>query len=556
VTASLKTLFPGRTRVRGDWIAVDYLTEALLQYGTADRYDIFVSPDFLPAATASIASRHQDKVRSDKIRIVSSADLLNGIDDHHFTTFFAPQGLTATAFHTRGLGSKLYPVTLVSHGLSGNWQIYHRFLRILLSPTYPCDTIICTSRASRAVMASIFDSLADRFNREFHCQLRYTGRLDVIPLCIDTEKFRPHEKASRRRLLGLPKDALIVLFLGRISPVKAELLPLLRVFHWLTQRNPAKKLHLVIAGTQDPRYGRVLEEQIRLLFLSDHVGFLHDLTDEQKLCLLQASDIFVSPADGVEESFGVAPVEAMACGIPQIVSDWNGYRDTVSHGETGFLVPTYWTRADSDLTTTGILLGMEFDSIVLGGSIAVDVDSLQSHLQVMIENDQLREDMSRRSTQRAHALFSFASVVKRYEELWSELSQIAHPMTVRPKQSSIEIPHYFDSFRGHASSILSDDCYLGLTPLGRGIRDTELELLLRAQNLKFNVIDEQLIRIALSQLRDDSERFDRAAVPTAGITFGRLAAILGKQSDRHPDFARRHVMWLIKHGLLSPEVGA
>jgi glycosyltransferase involved in cell wall biosynthesis len=553
LTTLSRTLFPTRAAVRGDWVAVDYLTDALLSCGTADKYKVIVSPEYLASASASIASGYPERVKAGRIAVVSRADLLNGAANDPFFAFLAPQGVTTTAFRMRSLAPHVFPVSLVSHGLSGYWQIYDRFLRVLLSPTCSCDTIICTSRASRAVMANIFDSLAERLMRELSCELRYAGRLDVIPLCVDTNRFRPHEKISRRKQLKLPQSSLILLYLGRISPVKAELLPLLQVLKLLIQNNPMKQLYLVIAGTQDPLYGKVLEEQTKRFSLSNYVCFLKNLTDEQKLWAFQAADIFVSPADGIEESFGVAPVEAMSCGVPQVVSDWDGYRDTVNHGETGFLVPTYWAKADSDLTMTGALLGMDFDSTTLGASIAVDVAQLQSYLQVLIQNDQLRDEMSHRSILRAKSLFSFEAVANQYHQLWSELSELASGIRTVPRQNSIEHPRYFESFRGHASRLLDDDCQLYLTTLGRDINDTELRFVMQAQTVKFKVIDEKLIRIALAQLRDQ-EKCNRGTELFAETTFGALAANLEQCSEHHPDSVRRHVMWLIKHGLLRPEL--
>src|SRR6185437_4529883 len=49
-----------------------------------------------------------------------------------------------------------------------------------------------------------------------------------------------------------------------------------------------------------------------------------------------AGDLFVSLSDGIQETFGLTPVEAMAAGLPVVVSDWNGYRDTVRDGVEGF----------------------------------------------------------------------------------------------------------------------------------------------------------------------------------------------------------------------------
>ena len=53
-----------------------------------------------------------------------------------------------------------------------------------------------------------------------------------------------------------------------------------------------------------------------------------------------AADLFLSLVDNPQETFGLAPVEAMAAGLPVVVSDWDGYRATVSDGVEGFRVPT------------------------------------------------------------------------------------------------------------------------------------------------------------------------------------------------------------------------
>ena len=53
-----------------------------------------------------------------------------------------------------------------------------------------------------------------------------------------------------------------------------------------------------------------------------------------------ASDAFLSLVDCLQETFGLTPIEAMASGLPVVVSDWNGYRDSVIEGRTGFRIPT------------------------------------------------------------------------------------------------------------------------------------------------------------------------------------------------------------------------
>jgi glycosyltransferase involved in cell wall biosynthesis len=94
-------------------------------------------------------------------------------------------------------------------------------------------------------------------------------------------------------------------------------------------------LRLHIAGTGD--HGPELERLAASLGVTDAVTFHGFVSDAQKLALLRTSwaNIFPSPKEG----WGITVVEAAACGTPSLASDSPGLRDSVRHGETGFLVP-------------------------------------------------------------------------------------------------------------------------------------------------------------------------------------------------------------------------
>jgi hypothetical protein len=243
----------------------------------------------------------------------------------------------------------------------------------------------------------------------------------------------------------------------------------------------------------------------------------------------------------------------MACGIPQVVADWDGYRDTVSHGETGFRVPTYWTKCDSDLADTGHLLGWEFDHLALGQSVAIDMDSLQSYLQMVIENEQLRQMMSERSRKRAENLYSFPAVVRQYEELWSELSIRARGLSLTTIGADFGRPQYFECFKDHSTSVLTDDSGLNLTLLGREVKDKDLLSLLHPKVSAWRTIDHDLVRLALGKLKASSNSNGSDGQPAASVRFGELVASLTKGAF-HPDYVRRNVMWLMKHGFVTPDI--
>ena len=68
--------------------------------------------------------------------------------------------------------------------------------------------------------------------------------------------------------------------------------------------------------------------------------FLDGKNTDVVRCCWAAADIFLSLVDNPQETFGLAPVEAMAAGVPVVVSDWDGYRYTVTDGVEGFLIST------------------------------------------------------------------------------------------------------------------------------------------------------------------------------------------------------------------------
>jgi D-inositol-3-phosphate glycosyltransferase len=543
-------LFPDILAVRGNLVAIDYLTEALLRYGTMSRYEIFVEPSFVEKAKAFVNLRGKNAPGSD-CNITSLLDVLGGIDGHGLTAFFNPSGNFSQPLVMRNkFSSKLYPVTTLTHGFSMHSMLYDGFLKLLLEGTYPFDSLICTSRASRAAMTNILERVGEQFNRKFHASIEYAGRLDVIPLCIDTAKFRPQDKLPLRKTLRLPAQSIILLYLGYISALKADLLPLLSVYRRLIQANPQRQLIFVIAGTKDSSYAATIGKFVQDFGLGKHVRIVDGMTDETKYAITAAADIFVSPGDSIQESFGLTPIEAMACGVPQVVADWDGYRDTVAHGETGFLVPTYWAKCDSDLVDTGALMGWEFDHLALGQSVALDLNAQQHYLQLLIENESLRREMSIRSRERAETLFSFPAVVKQYEDLWRELALRARGVSHRTIENNVAAPHYFEFFKNHAACIVGDETGLSITSSGCEAADKDLLSLLHTKISICKTIDPRLVRLTLDVLMAVSSGPEDGAANRL-FRFGDVVEAVNRDRAFHPDYVRRNIMWLIKQGFVS-----
>ena len=123
-----------------------------------------------------------------------------------------------------------------------------------------------------------------------------------------------------------------VLYLGRLKRYKRVDLVLQAVARLRARGTNAR---MIVAGKGDARPH--LEETARRLGIGDDVHFAGFVPDEGKLELLSRS--WVHALTSPKEGWGITSIEASACGTPTVASDSPGLRETVRHGETGFLVP-------------------------------------------------------------------------------------------------------------------------------------------------------------------------------------------------------------------------
>jgi hypothetical protein len=266
--------------------------------------------------------------------------------------------------------------------------------------------------------------------------------------------------------------------------------------------------------------------------LESKVSIVTDLPGREQHRLHAAADIFVSPVDSLQESGGITPVEAMACGVPQVVSDWDGYRDTVDHGVTGFRVRTIWAPCDEDAVTLSMLSRDHFmDHLRLGQSVAVDLAELKESLSRLIVDGDLRGRMGEASRKRAVERFAWPVIIRRYEALWQELSEIAQSEPRRRSEPSYSEPRFFDVFRGFATEILSDEALLRSTEGGVEVAAAG------GPKSSYDVLDDALLHDLLVR------------VGTRGES---LATLIPAFAQRAPaSRIRAHAMWLIKYGLLE-----
>lgn len=181
-----------------------------------------------------------------------------------------------------------------------------------------------------------------------------TDKIAIVPPGVDLERFRPLDQGEARRRIGVPPNHLMILFVGRIQPLKG-IDTLIRALALVKQREPAVAPNIcvsIIGGDPNPDSELELTEFARLeslrasLGLGDLVTFLGAKDQDTLVYYYSAAEILVMPSH--YESFGMVALEAMACGTPVIASDVGGLSFSIEDGFNGYLVPGRNPQAMAD----------------------------------------------------------------------------------------------------------------------------------------------------------------------------------------------------------------
>ncbi|MEN3358641.1 MAG: D-inositol-3-phosphate glycosyltransferase [Mycobacteriales bacterium] len=166
-------------------------------------------------------------------------------------------------------------------------------------------------------------------------------RVLVVPPGVDLEMFRLADASAARTRLGVPPDALVLLFVGRIQPLKAPDV-LLRAAAVLAERDPElrRRLKVIVVGgpsgtgLAEPKH---LQHLAHALGVADLVRFERPAAPDRLADFYRAADVTVVPSHS--ESFGLVALESQACGTPVVAAAVGGLPTAVADGVSGILVP-------------------------------------------------------------------------------------------------------------------------------------------------------------------------------------------------------------------------
>lgn len=208
--------------------------------------------------------------------------------------------------------------------------------------------------------------------------------IDVIPNFVDTERYTPVRDRSHLKLLfpDLAENEPVLVHVSNFRPVK-RIGDVVAVFTEVHRRRPCR---LVMIGDGPER--SPAERRLRELGLEDRVAFLGK--QESFAALLAATDVFLLPSE--QESFGLAALEALSCGVPVVASNVGGIPEQVEHGKTGYLAPVG------------------------------DVPAMAGHVLALVEDPERWRLFSRRAREHVLEHFQLAPAIDRYEALYRRLA--------------------------------------------------------------------------------------------------------------------------------------
>lgn len=351
-----------------------------------------------------------------------------------------------------------------------------------VAPVYPWDAIICTSPSIRDALGDMFEAWGDFLGER-------TGGttppprplLPVVPLGVEGARFaafadRPEARAKVRAQLGLKDEDVLVLWVGRLSFFEKAFPQSMFQAVQRAAKASGVSLHFAMAGWFPKEADRERYNEAANIHAPDVPIHFLDGNDRTLLGELWAgADIFISLVDNIQETFGITPLEAMAAGLPVVVSDWDGYRSTVRDGVEGFLIPTLGgptSGLGNSMITRHLFEAATYQAYVgeIAQFTAVHVGRAADALTELARSPELRKRMGAAGRERIRTALDWPVVARQIHALADELAEIrlasADPVVRRKGDPVRGDP--FAAFAGFPTHVLTLDRPLAAAPGARG----------------------------------------------------------------------------------------
>lgn len=457
-------------------------------------------------------------------------------------------GLAGEAGTRSFVGEKAYAISSITHTISSR-ETTDQIRDIVVEPVAPWDALICTSKAVQTAVSTILSFGEEDLRSRVGATRFERPLMPIIPLGVHAERFARNddERLRWRAELGLAEEAIAILFFGRLSVhAKASPFQLAQAAEAAARRLDRPVTIIWCGWFQDDYQRSSFMETAQAMAPSVSFRYVDGREERARYTVWSAADIFCSLSDNIQESFGLTVIEAMAAGLPVVVSDWNGYREAIEHGTNGILLDSYLPQNSLADAAYRHIAGLDsYDGYIGGVSqfCFVDVEQAADWFVRLSEDAELRHAMGQAAQRTVAASFDWNIVIRKYFELWrlqGEMLAVARA-DQRPVHSSTWRRHDPAlTFAGYPSRHLADG-----TLLARGVAFERWDDLLIQPGIVLN--PQLLVR------KGTLERL-RAAVIDAGDASVAVGELIGCFDGNERAAVFRSLHWLIKIGLLALRV--
>ncbi|SHN63470.1 glycosyltransferase family 4 protein [Desulfovibrio litoralis] len=462
--------------ILGRTVANSTFLTALIDADYFDEYHFFLANNSQIETLERFFYNNYPKLDKKRILLALRKDLPDAIIKNDYFCFHLSDSIADTAplcALRNALAKNIFPVTGVTHSLSYVRYLPH-FLAQLWQGCTVRDAIIVTSTDGVKVVNNIFEQLS----QHFHSQDLKRPELKRIPLGINTKMFaspdskeKIKDKEQARKRLNIPQNSRVALVLGRFSHYsKMDLLPLLKALQRAISLGlDTKNFVLILAGAKDKDDITPYQIQKFAQKLGIQTILKESPSEEEKKQLFNIADIFISPSDNIQETFGITIIEAALAGLAVLASDYDGYKDLVQHNTTGLLIPTI---GFSSTKASDVLGGFLFDSqyhLRLSQQTALNIPLFAEYLIKLVNNSELCIELGRNAYKNALEKYDWNLVIKQYINYWEELNAKGISQAERERLKNISHPfnHNFSNVFGHyTTSQLGDELLLKRSEFG------------------------------------------------------------------------------------------
>jgi alpha-maltose-1-phosphate synthase len=465
--------------------------------------------------------------------------------------YYPGPGIGEHAFHRAAFGHTAWSLCGITHTTSSAGAM-DALAALITAPVQPWDAVICTSTAVKDNVSRLLQAQVDYLKDRLGISKITLPQLPVIPLGIHTQdfEFSAPQKSAARAALGASNDTLVVLFMGRLSfHAKAHPLAMYQALE-LAAQSTGKEVVLVECGWHANDFiAKAYADAARLACPSVRVVTLDGRKAEDRQTAWAGADVFCSLSDNIQETFGIVPIEAMAAGLPVVVTDWDGYKDTVRDGVDGFRIPTLMPQAGlgGDLANRHALEIDTYDMYCgyTCSVVAVDVQAAAAAFEKLINSPELGRQMGEAGQQRAQQVYDWKTVIAQYEALWAtqtelrmaaknngalDLKPLAHPWPARMDP--------FHAFASYPTQVLTPQ-----TPLALVDADAPTALQRALAYRQLAMVD--FAKIILPTEAEIASVLHAASQPQAA------QALLAGIAQERQAFVFRSLAWLLKLGVLK-----